>query len=83
MPAAKCHPQKRTLLFRHSRCKWSLIVMLLQGQELAHSSSNFPSHFLGNGRQINVHSRPVEALGLRTSDKMNRTEFFLRTIHTK
>lgn len=75
MPGGKCHPQKRTLLLKHLRHKQSLIVVLLQGQALPQSSSNFSSYFLGNGRQINVHSSPVEVLGLRTSDKINLTDF--------
>lgn len=83
MPGGKCHPQKRALLFRHLRRKRSLIVVLPQGQALPQSPSNFPSHFLGNGRQINMHSWPVEALRLRTSHKMNLAEFSSRIIHTK
>lgn len=79
MPGGKCHPQKRPLLLRHLRRKRSLIVVLLQGQALSQSSFNFPSYLQGNGRQINAHSWPVEALGLRTSNEMNLAESFSRT----
>lgn len=42
MPGGKCHPQKRTPLLRHLRCKQSPAA---QGQALAQSSSDFPSYF--------------------------------------
>lgn len=75
MPGGKCHPQKRTPLLRHLRCKQSPAA---QGQALAESSSDFPSYFLGNRRQINVHLWPAKALRLRISGKVNLDNFFSR-----